>query len=125
MFETRAKPVDIPERQKLNLLYDRYRPHYENILRKVVRKINRLLIHTNIETTLKYRVKSFNSFFNKLSHLRNGGDKPVVINDVLGIRIICPFLEDLSQVEDMITENFSVLEVERKGEKHSFRELSV
>jgi putative GTP pyrophosphokinase len=124
MFETRAKPIEIPERQKLNLLYDRYRPQYENILRKIVRKINRLLIHTNIETTIKYRLKSFNSFFNKVSHLRNGGNKPVAINDLIGIRIICPFLEDLSQVEQIISDNFTVLEVERKGEKKSFREFS-
>ena len=124
MFETRAKPIEIPERQKLNLLYDRYRPQYENILRKIVRKINRLLIHTSIETTTKYRLKSFNSFFNKMSHLRNGNNKLVEINDFLGIRIICPFIEDLSQVEQIITENFSIQEVERKGEKNSFREFS-
>ncbi|MBN1408880.1 MAG: tetratricopeptide repeat protein [Calditrichaceae bacterium] len=124
MFETRAKPIEIPERQKLNLLYDRYRPQYENILRKTVRKINRLLIHTNIETTIKYRLKSFNSFFNKMSHLRNGGNKPVAINDFIGIRVICPFLEDLSQVEQIIADNFIILEVERKGEKNSFREFS-
>ncbi|MEJ2055590.1 MAG: tetratricopeptide repeat protein, partial [Calditrichaceae bacterium] len=97
---------------------------YENILRKLVRKINLLFIQTSIETTVKYRLKSFNSFFNKLSHLRNGDNKPVAINDFIGIRIICPFLEDLSQVEDIITENFDVLEVERKNEKHSFREFS-
>ena len=108
MFETRAKPIEIPERQKLNLIYDRYRTQYENILRKIVRKINRLLIRTNIETTTKYRLKSFNSFFNKMTHLRNGSDKPVEINDFLGIRIICPFIEDLSQVEQIISENFSL-----------------
>ena len=124
MFETRAKPIEIPERQKLNLLYDRYRPQYENILRKLVRRINRLLIHTSIETTIKNRLKLFNSFFNKLSHLRNGSNIPVEINDFLGIRIICPFLEDLSQVEQIISENFTILEVERKGEKNSFREFS-
>lgn len=124
MFETRAKPTEIPERQKLNLIYDKYRPQYENILRKVTRKINRLLIHTSIETTTKYRLKSFNSFFNKLSQLRNENEKPVAINDFLGIRIICPFIEDLTQVEEIISDNFTILEVERKGEKHSFREFS-
>jgi tetratricopeptide (TPR) repeat protein len=41
----------------------------------------------------------------------------------LGIRIVCAFLEDLSNVEQQISQNFSVLEVERKGSNQTFREF--
>ena len=45
------------------------------------------------------------------------------IFDVIGIRVVCPFLEDLSAVEELIKDNFRVLEIERKGGDHTFREF--
>ena len=48
---------------------------------------------------------------------------PPRIDDLIGIRIICPFLEDLAAVEELIKEKFTVVEVERKGGDHTFREF--
>ncbi len=36
---------------------------------------------------------------------------------------MCPFLEDLEIVERLITQNFEILEMERKAEQHSFHEF--
>ena len=124
MFETQVKSVQIPERQKLHILYDRYRHQYENMLRKLVRRINKILVHSNINYTIKYRLKAFDSFFEKLVQLRDAGNQPVNITDFLGIRIISPFLEDLDLVENLLNREFKILEVERKNEKNSFREFS-
>lgn len=124
MFESQSRSVEYPEREKINILYDRYRSQYENILRKTVRRLNKLLIRTKINFTIKYRLKTFESFFNKLTQHRHKNSVPLSITDFLGIRIICPFLEDLDHIEKIITRNFTILEVERKGEKNSFHEFS-
>ena len=42
---------------------------------------------------------------------------------MMGIRVICAFLEDLSEVEQQIKNNFVVKEVEYKGAQQSFREF--
>ena len=42
---------------------------------------------------------------------------------MMGIRVICAFLEDLSEVEQQIKANFVVKEVEYKGAQQSFREF--
>lgn len=58
MFESNSKPIEIPEREKLNILYDRNRSQYEIILRKLFRRINRLLIRDKINFNIKYRLKN-------------------------------------------------------------------
>jgi putative GTP pyrophosphokinase len=76
--------------------------------------------------TIKARVKGFSSFFKKYIRLLKkdvSSQTPPVITDIIGIRIICPFLEDLTQVEGLLRKNFEVLEIERKGIDHSFREF--
>jgi len=45
------------------------------------------------------------------------------ITDVLGLRIICSFLSHLQSIEDLIRKKFQVIEIERKGIHHSFKEF--
>ncbi|MCL1837065.1 MAG: tetratricopeptide repeat protein [Treponema sp.] len=72
--------------------------------------------------TIKVRTKKFASYYKKyLSLLKSGIDHPR-INDLIGIRIICPFIEDLSVVENMVKGHFEVVEVERKG-NDTFKEF--
>lgn len=47
----------------------------------------------------------------------------IQITDLLGIRIVCPFLEDLETFEQLISQSFEILEMEHKAEQHSFREF--
>ncbi len=112
------------ERQRLHILYDRYRPEYEKKLHRIHRKIRKLLINSEINFTIKYRLKMFDSYFEKLIRLRNMNEDPIELSDFIGIRIICPFLEDLDEIEGLISGEFNVVEIERKGEKNSFREFS-
>lgn len=117
------KNAKLPDRKKLYITYRRYRPQYENALLKLNRRLKKLITKHNINTTIKYRVKTFDSYFEKLLRQRDLIGTTKYITDIMGIRIICPFLEDLDVVEQLISKHFTVLEVERKGLKHSFREF--
>ena len=46
-----------------------------------------------------------------------------MIYDVLGLRIICPFLDDLKSVETLIKGKYNIVEIEHKGKQHSFKEF--
>ncbi len=114
----------IPERERLLLLYDRYRHEYEAALQYTYRKLRKILIKSNINFTIKYRLKSFDSYFGKILRLRKEQVHPISISDMMGFRVIVPFLEDAEQVQHLLEENVRILEVEHKGEKNSFREFS-
>jgi putative GTP pyrophosphokinase len=95
--------------------------------------------------TIKVRVKSFASFYRKyLRYLREkyraegaeSDEAPcetaccasekinkITIPDEIGVRIICPFLEDIETAKAIVKKNFTILEIERKGEGHSFKEF--
>ena len=72
--------------------------------------------------TLKVRVKKFTSYYKKYLRLLKSGIVDPYITDLVGIRIICPFIEDLETVETLIKEHFEVVETERKGH-YTFREF--
>ncbi|MBQ6057840.1 MAG: tetratricopeptide repeat protein [Treponema sp.] len=77
--------------------------------------------------TYKSRIKSFNSYYRKVLRLkaeevaRRG--QLVELTDMMGIRIICAFMEDLKEVERQVRESFTVREVEYKGSGDNFREF--
>jgi ppGpp synthetase/RelA/SpoT-type nucleotidyltranferase/regulator of sirC expression with transglutaminase-like and TPR domain len=84
--------------------------------------LENILSKNKINFTIKHRVKTFEGYFEKLVRLHNS-DNPVILTDLLGIRIICPFLEDIDRVKNILSLNFSILEEESKGEEHSFKEF--
>ena len=45
------------------------------------------------------------------------------IEDLMGIRIICPFLDDLGVVENLLSASFDITEVDKKYQSHSFHEF--
>ena len=70
-------------------------------------------------------MKSFNSYYLKLLKFppkKDTSDLPV-LTDILGVRIICPFLQDINEVERILLKNFKIIEVERKGSERTFREF--
>ncbi len=118
----KKKSQDILDRQRLKALYDTLRPAYEAALQTVYREVRGCLERQGHTPTIKYRVKRFENYFEKLGRLSQGG-KPQALSDLLGLRIICPFLEDLETVEGLLAKGFEVVELERKGARHSFREF--
>ena len=68
--------------------------------------------------TVKFRVKEFSSWYAKVlraaaSDRNHTGS--ATVTDVLGIRIVCPFLEEVELVSDILRELFRVHEFEVKG----------
>ena len=103
---------------------------YEGYLADVYAKLMSILRNSSIDATVKQRVKTFDSFFSKilrkakeLNGKAENGAAVVLITDLLGIRVVCPFLEDTLRVEELVRRHFEVFERERKGEDLSPREF--
>jgi putative GTP pyrophosphokinase len=101
-----------------NKLWDEYVQFSERrylIVNDIKEQVEILLVKLNSNPVVSGRIKNFDSYFSKyLRMLKIGSEKPK-ITDLLGVRIICPFIEDLNAAEKIIKENFKVLETERKG----------
>lgn len=114
----------LPSRPRLEKKYARAREQYENAARVLEPRLRETLRNCGVSATLRVRVKSFDSYFEKLLKLkRPGGGSRAEITDLLGVRIICPFLADLERVETAICAGFEVAQTEYKGSSHSFREF--
>ncbi|MCL2602475.1 MAG: tetratricopeptide repeat protein [Treponema sp.] len=72
---------------------------------------------------VKGRIKSFKSYSKKYIRYVKDGLDPTQINDVIGIRIICLFIEDIAEVEKLLREKLSIIDVERKAMEYNLREF--
>ena len=115
----------IPNKENLQLAYDSYKPVLTAILFSVEQKLKKNLKLASMPT-FKTRIKDFGSYYKKLLRVRPkslGKQSLPTLTDLLGIRVICAFLEDLKTVEDQITKLFNVIEIERKGADRTFSEF--
>ena len=112
-------PEDL-DRGKLKTIYEDLYPVYDEILQSLHQQVRTVLEVGGSFPTIKYRVKRFEAYFNKLIKMsrHDQGSDAAAITDILGLRIVCPFLEDLEVVENLIKGNFNVVELERKGSRH-------
>jgi putative GTP pyrophosphokinase len=117
----------------------RYRDHvdvYRHVLDYFESNLRRTLTSAHIHPTIKTRVKSFDSLYAKLLarareaaggiHASGSSEAPgdvIDIPDLFGVRVVCPFLGDLSRVESVLSRAYEVLELERKGAEFSAREF--
>ena len=115
---------DLPDRAITEKLYNKLRPDYELVLHNIYQQLQQLAEKEGLSLTIKYRVKRFDNYCEKLVRLSKlQGSDMLQVTDLLGIRIVCPFLEDLETFEQLIAQKFEILEMERKAEQHSFREF--
>jgi putative GTP pyrophosphokinase len=113
------------DRSKLKAVYEELYPVYDNILQSIYQQVRNVLKNHGSLPTIKYRVKRFDAYFNKLIKLsrQNRESDIPAITDFLALRIICPFLEDLETIENLIKTNFNVIELDRKGSRYSIGEF--
>ncbi|MCL2762559.1 MAG: RelA/SpoT domain-containing protein, partial [Treponema sp.] len=78
-------------------------------------RVEQALISLSSPPTIKIRIKKFYSYYKKYLRMAKSGVTNPQITDLMGLRIVCPFIEDLSTVESLIKEHFNVIETERKG----------
>jgi len=108
-----------------NKLWDEYVQFSEKrylIVNSIKEQVEILLVKLNSNPVVSGRIKNFDSYFSKYLKQLKSGNKTPNISDLLGVRIICPFIEDLSTAEKIIRENFKILETERKGH-YTFKEF--
>jgi putative GTP pyrophosphokinase len=115
----------LPDKNALQKQYEADLPTRELIVKELEIYIERLVSGIPSNLTVKGRVKSFQSFFKKYLRYLGGTSNgvPPIIPDQIGIRIVCPFIEDTVSAEVLIKNNFNVAEVERKGSSYSFKEF--
>lgn len=119
--------TELPNRRLAEQAYNQVVHDYERVLADVVSQVRSCLEGAGMYLTYKARVKNFRSLFAKrLKFFRQSRvslNPPLPITDVLAIRIICPFIGDLAEVEKHLARCFTIVEVERKGAQHSFKEF--
>lgn len=110
------QPTPPDELRRLHDLHSR--GEYQRQLEKIVDDVRAVLDALPVRYQLKSRVKSFEEYHRKWSLL---GGAP--IGDMLGIRVVCPFLADVDIVERALAGRLCIAEVDRKRERHSLREF--
>jgi putative GTP pyrophosphokinase len=120
-----------PDRKRLEEKYSERLPRLTEELEGLEKKLRELLENTGTRGAVKGRIKSFNSYYDKLLRRLAEADPPPppdstgeeLIRDLVGVRVITPFLESVKVIEGTVREQFRVMEVERKGEDQNFREF--
>jgi putative GTP pyrophosphokinase len=120
------KDILLPDQNVLRQIYEQYSENRALVIKDLEDCIEETVSSLPSHPTVKGRAKDFDSFFKKyIRLLKNSpplsGDP--LITDLIGIRIVCPFIGDLAGVEELIKKTFEVVEVERKGSHYSFKEF--
>ncbi len=115
-----------PDRKKLEASYAANYPYYQTAVSEISNDIQARIDTLKAHVTVKSRIKSFESYFEKLlkrleKKRKTGQVEP--IHDILAFRVVCPFLEDTTRVEKKLRSAYAVYDVERKGENHSIGEF--
>jgi putative GTP pyrophosphokinase len=121
-----VKDVLLPDQNALRRVYERYSDTRSLVVKDLEIRIEEVVSALPSHPTVKGRAKDFESFFKKYIRLLKSNPPnsgPPCITDLLGIRIVCPFIEDMAGVEELIKKTFEVIEVERKGSQYSFKEF--
>ena len=94
--------IRVPGKQAIKENYEKYRKLFSAIMDNIQKKISKD-ISLNPKPVYKSRIKSFDSYYSKLLRLKpkeaSENDALVCLTDMMGIRIVCAFLEDISTVE--------------------------
>jgi putative GTP pyrophosphokinase len=118
--------ISLPDRRFLRAQYEQRLETLVMIAGELRSSIEQALIDLPSPPTIKTRLKDFDSYFEKYIRILNNGlqkDEKPRITDLIGIRIVCPFLEEIDTVSSLLHNLFTVVEVEKKGSNHSFKEF--
>jgi putative GTP pyrophosphokinase len=114
--------VTTPEKNHLQKEYDLYSQVRLSIVNDLKLQVDGILASLDSNPVVSGRIKNFTSFFSKYIRLLKAGEKKPQITDLMGVRVICPFIEDLPSAEELIKRNFNIIEREMKGH-YSFQEF--
>ena len=117
--------IPSPTNDSIWLEYEKFYKTRALAVQELEKRVKKAIAPFSSGLRVTGRVKSFKSFKRKYIRLlqNNKDTAPPQITDLIGIRIICTFLEDLDEVEKKIRKEFRIVEVERKGREHTFKEF--
>ncbi len=88
-------------------------------------QVENLIESNHLHGSIKLRVKTLESLSEKLIHLtRSTGEANPTVRDLLGLRVVVPFQEEVERVVELLREHFNIKNIERKSEKLTFREFA-
>ena len=106
--------------------YEAYTEYFSETMGNVVRILQQN-IRLSTQPTYKYRVKSFESYYKKVLRLKpdkvEADNTLIYLTDMMGVRMICAFLEDINFGLEQIKKLFMIKEVEVKGADKKFSEF--
>jgi putative GTP pyrophosphokinase len=102
--------------------FDKFIEIRQLIVNELKERTENILQALDSNPVVSGRMKNFESYFSKYIRLLKIGQASPLITDLMGVRIICPFIEDLQAVDDLIYGNFNVTEREVKGH-YTFKEF--
>ena len=108
-------PHSPPDKISFFSEYQKYSEVRYLIVSDIKERVEQILSGFDSKPVVSGRIKNFASFFSKYLRLLKTGLNDPQITDLLGVRIICPFIEDLQVTEDIIDKNFKIIEKENKG----------
>ena len=117
----------IPSKAQIKKLYESYAEYFAIVMENII-DILHAEVKLNSQPTYKSRVKSFNSYYKKILRLKpeetkDCSDSLVLLTDMMGIRMICAFLEDMQLGLVQIKQVFEIKEIEVKGSEKKFSEF--
>ncbi len=120
------KKPGIPNRKILETEYASHEETFEHILFDLLQNMRENIGVKSFHPAIKARIKAFDSYYDKLlKRLKDPltSENAFYITDKLGLRIICPFQENINVIESVIKNNYELVEYEHKGIDHSFKEF--
>ena len=111
-----------PDQNAMREEFEKYAEIRHFIVNDIKERIEQILVAINSNPVISGRIKNFTSYYSKYIRLLKNKNGDLKITDLMGVRIICPFIEDLDACEKLIKENFELLESEIKGH-YSFKEF--
>ncbi|MDR0389183.1 MAG: tetratricopeptide repeat protein [Spirochaetaceae bacterium] len=117
---------ELPDRNQFRREFEALAETRSLAAREIAEYLDTLFTPLASRPTVKSRVKDFDSYFKKHLRLLRNSEAPEMteeITDLIGIRVVCPFIEDLVLAEDILKKELEVIEVERKGSDYSFKEF--
>jgi len=111
-----------PDQNIMRAEYEKHSEIYHLIVNELKERVEQVIVSLDTNAVVSGRIKNFTSYFSKYIRLLKSGMKNPVITDLLGVRIICPFIEDLQSAENIIDKHFNIIEKEIKGH-YTFKEF--
>jgi putative GTP pyrophosphokinase len=121
--------IPLPDLTVLREEYQKYESARILVTRDLETQLEKKFFYLSSRLLVKGRLKDFSSFYKKYIGIlksRAGESEAagtVEITDLIGLRVVCPFLEDMKEAEKIIKDNYEVAEIEHKGAGYSFKEF--